>query len=94
MQASTYDATAYARALVQDVRVTFDYGQRMTTVMHLSVAELEQMLAAHEITSEVVCLACDEHVADCPEVGPLLVDWPERTYPTTWGPDLTASELA
>ena len=92
-QIDSYDATAAARTQVRDVRITFDYGQRNTVTMQWSVSDLEAALRFGQITSDAHCVHCGEHVTECLEIGPLLVEWPERLYSTTWSEPATAHEL-
>lgn len=92
-KAATYDATAAARTAVQDFRVTFDYGQRLTVTMHWSIADLEDARRFGQVTADAYCLVCGDHVTVCPDVAPLLIEWPEREYTTTWGGTGTAHEL-
>lgn len=92
-KATTYDATAAARIVTREFRVTFAYGQRLTVPMHWSIAELEDSRRFGEVTADAYCLDCGEHVTDCPEVGHLLIEWPEREFTTTWGGTGTAHEL-
>ena len=93
MQATSYDQIAQLRTTVREVRVTFAYGQGNTAPMRLAVADLEALLAGGDILPDAECVTCGEHVAECPDWGHLLVDWPERTYTTTWGERLTAAQL-
>lgn len=92
-QVSSYDATAAARTQARDVRVTFAYGQRNTVTMRWSVSELEGALRTAEVVADAYCGGCGEHVTECLEISPLLIEWPERLYSTTWAEPATASEL-
>lgn len=93
VQVNSYNATATARTTVRDLEVTFNYGQNLTVPMQWSITDLEEGLRSGEITNEAYCADCGEHVTECPDVAPLLIEWPERVYSTTWGAPGTAHEL-
>lgn len=74
---TAYDRTRKARAVEYPVNVKFAIGQQLTGVMYLSVAQLEMMHRNGDIVPEsAVCMTCGEKVADCPNIGPYLLDWP------------------
>lgn len=90
---ATYARTAAARTYARRFVVTFAYGMGLTAPMDLSVTGLETMRRDGDITADASCPDCGAHVTECPDVAHLLLDWPERTYSTTWGGELTAAEL-
>lgn len=92
-QIAAYDAVAADRTKVRDFRITFAYGQRLTTAMQWSVSDLEAALRRGDIEGDAYCTGCGEHITECPDVAHLLIGWPERAYSTTWGGTGTAHEL-
>lgn len=93
MADTTYASTSAARTYVRRVRVTFAYGMRLTCEMDLSVSDLEGLRRSGDVEANAFCPDCGGHVAECPEIAPLLLDWPQRMYSTTWGGEVTATEL-
>lgn len=93
MAATIFDQLAATRNRVRDLRVTYTHGQRLTVVVQLSAAQLEQWRRDGEIEPDASCVQCGEHVTECDEIGHLLVDWPERILHTAWGQSGTAAEL-
>jgi hypothetical protein len=74
---SAYDRIARDRAVVRPVQVTFTYGLGLTGPMDLSIGDIERMaLGTREISADVRCCECSEHVVDCPKIGHLLSEWP------------------
>jgi hypothetical protein len=90
---ASYDRTAAARTYTRRVQITFGYGMKLACEMDLSIADMENLRRDGDIEPDATCVDCGGHVTECPEIAPLLLDWPERAYSTTWGGDLTQAEL-